>query len=140
LIEAIESALAIGDLDKATELLAVPESLDPGDMTPVLEANALRLRARLDTARGDQAHVDARYRSAAARSREFDLPVYLALTQLEHGEWLETQRRADEAEPLLSEAAATFERLGAIPLLERARRTSAGVAGTVSGAITSNET
>ena len=140
LIEVIESALALGDLDKAAELLAVPESLDPGDMTPLLEANALRLRARLDAARGDQAHVDARYRSAAARSLEFDLPVYLALTQLEHGEWLEAQGRADEAEPLLSEAASTFERLEAVPWLERARRTSASASGVVSSAITSNQT
>ena len=58
----------------------MPESLDTGDMTPLLEANALRLRARLDAARGDQAQVDcAVSRSAAARSREFDLPLYVAL-------------------------------------------------------------
>ena len=112
----------------------MPESLDPGDMTPVLEANALRLRARLDAARGDQTQVDARFRSAAARSREFDLPVYVALTQLEHGEWLEAQGRADEADPLLSEAAATFEGLEAVPWLERAQRASASAAGAVSGA------
>jgi ATP/maltotriose-dependent transcriptional regulator MalT len=140
LIEAIESALALGDLGKAAELLAVPESLDPGDMTPLLEANALRLRARLDAARGDQAQVDARFRSAAARCREFDLPVYLALAQLEHADWLEAQGRAGEAEPLLSEAGATFELLGAEPWLERTRRTSASAAGAVSSAITSNQT
>jgi hypothetical protein len=140
LIEAIESALALGDLDKAAELLAVPESLDPGDMTPLLEVNGLRLRARLDAARGDHAQVESRFRAAAARSREFDLPLYLALTQVEHAEWLEAQGRAGEAEPLLSEAAATFERLGAEPWLERARRTSASAAGAVSSAITSNQT
>jgi class 3 adenylate cyclase/tetratricopeptide (TPR) repeat protein len=140
LIEAIESALAINDLGKAAELLAVPESLDPGDMTPLLDVNALRLRARLDAARGDHAKVDSRFRAAVARSREFDLPLYLALTQVEHAEWLETQGRADDAEPLLVEAAATFERLGAVPWLDRARRTSASAAGAVSSAITSNQT
>jgi class 3 adenylate cyclase/tetratricopeptide (TPR) repeat protein len=128
LIEAIEAALALGDLEKAAGLLAIPESLDPGDMTPLLEANALRLRARLEAAREVDGEVDSRFRAAAARCIEFDLPVALALTQLEHGEWLAAQDRAEEADAMLSEAGATFERLGAAPWLERSRRARSGFA------------
>ena len=51
--------------------------------------------------------------------REIAAPFYLAVTQLEHGEWLTGQGRADEAEPLLAEARETFERLEATPWLER---------------------
>ena len=45
---------------------------------------------------------------------------YLAVTELEHGEWLAPRGRRDEAEPRLAEAREIFERLGATPWLERA--------------------
>ena len=51
--------------------------------------------------------------------REFGFVFYLAVTQLEHGEWLVGEGRDAEAEPLLSEARETFERLRATPWLER---------------------
>src|SRR5256885_7076316 len=50
---------------------------------------------------------------------ELEAPFHLAVVQLEHVEWLTTQSREDEAEPLLAEARETFERLGAKPWLER---------------------
>ena len=78
------------------------------------------LGARLDAARGKHERVDERFRAAAALFREFGLVFHLAVTQLEHGEWLAGQSRADEAEPLLAEARETFERLQATPWLERA--------------------
>jgi hypothetical protein len=43
----------------------------------------------------------------------------MAATQLEHGEWLTGQGRAEEAEPLLVEAREIFEQLEATPWLER---------------------
>ena len=43
----------------------------------------------------------------------------LAITLTEHGEWLVTEGRASDAEPMLAEARATFERLEAKPWLER---------------------
>ena len=45
----------------------------------------------------------------------------LAVTLLEHGEWLAAQGRAAEAAPLLTEAGAIFDRLGARPWLDRLR-------------------
>jgi tetratricopeptide (TPR) repeat protein len=119
LVEAIEAALALPDLDKAEELLAIPVSLDPGVLTPFLHANSVRLRARLDAARSNHAQVDERFRNAAAICREFGLTFHLAVTQLEHAEWLITQGRSDDAQPLLDEARQTFEQLQATPWLER---------------------
>jgi hypothetical protein len=119
LVEAVEAALAVPDLDKAEQLLSIPESLDPGELTSFLQANAARLGARLDAARGRQERVDERFRAAAALFREFGVVFHLAVTQLEHGEWLAGQGRGDEADPLLTEAHQTLERLEAHPWLER---------------------
>jgi tetratricopeptide (TPR) repeat protein len=122
LVEAIENALALSDLDKAEDLLGIAESLDPGELTPFLQAHASRLRARLDAACGRGERTDERFRTAAGIFSEFDFIFYLAVTQLEHGEWLEATNRAEEAQPLLAEARETFVRLQAIPWLERADR------------------
>ncbi|MEJ7790747.1 MAG: adenylate/guanylate cyclase domain-containing protein [Gaiellaceae bacterium] len=101
LVEAIEAALALGEREKAGELLATIEKLPPGLRPPYLEAQAHRFRARLD---GDEAG----YRTAAGRFRELDVPFWLGVTLLEHGE-----------EPGLAEARKIFERLEATPWLER---------------------
>ncbi|MEN3343028.1 MAG: hypothetical protein V7644_2432 [Actinomycetota bacterium] len=122
LVEGIEAALALPDLERVEELLAIPDSLDPGDLTPFLQANAARLHAKLAAARGIDDGVDDGFRSAAGLFREFDFVFDLAVTQLEHGEWLEAHGRADEAQPLLDEAQETFERLRATPWIERALR------------------
>ena len=96
--------LDVPDLDKAEELLALPESLDPGELTPYFRASTARLRARVDAARGSHERVDERFRSAATLFREFGIVFYVAVTQLEHAEWLLSQQRVDDAEPLLTEA------------------------------------
>lgn len=60
----------------------------PRELTPFLHANAARLRARLDAAHGNHDHVEERFRTAASVFREFSLVFHLAVTQLEHAEWL----------------------------------------------------
>jgi hypothetical protein len=122
LLEATEAALALPDLDKADELLAIPEALDPGQLTPLLHAHSLRLRARLDAARDNHQQVDEHFRAATALYREFDLTFHQAVSQLEHADWLTGQDRAEEAEPLLTEAHHTFEQLQATPWRERTAR------------------
>jgi hypothetical protein len=47
------------------------------------------------------------------------MPFRLAVTQLEHAEWLARNREEAEAEPLLQDAEETFSRLRATPWLER---------------------
>jgi len=125
LVQAVEAALELADLDKAGELLGVLDSLDPGDLTPFLQAMAARLHARLDVALGGRGEIEQRFRSAAGLFREFGFVFYLAVTQLEHGEWLAAEGRDAEAQPLLAEARETFELLKATPWLDRLR--AAGV-------------
>jgi len=125
LVEATDAAVEVPDLDKAEELLAIPESLDPGELTAFLGASTARLRARVDAARGNHERVEERFRTAASLFREFGLVFYVAVTQLEHAEWLMSQGRAYDAEPLLAEARQTFERLQASPWLQRTAQATA---------------
>jgi len=122
LVEAIEAALALADGKRADELLASVETGPPGLRPPFLEAQANRFRARLGGT--DEAAV-AGFEAAAARFRELDIPFWLAVTQLEHAEWLTDAGKPGEAEPLFAEARAVFERLEASPWLDRASRTAA---------------
>ena len=62
-------------------------------------------------------NVAAQFLEADARFRELGYPYFLALTQLDHAAWLVAQDRPADAEPLLTPAAATFDRLGARPRL-----------------------
>jgi class 3 adenylate cyclase/tetratricopeptide (TPR) repeat protein len=118
--EALESALALGRLEKVAELLAWIDGIPPGKRPPFLAAQAARFRARLAAARGGHDGVEQGFKTAEAVFREHGLPFFLAVTQLEHGEWLTGQGRANDAESLLVEAREIFERLEATPWLERA--------------------
>jgi len=115
-LHAVEGALALGDRAKVEELLEVVEALPPGLSAPFLEATAQRFRARLA---GDDPGADRHLTAAAAQFRSVDMPFYLAVVQLEHGEWLTARGRPDDAQPLLAEARDTLEGLGAQPWLER---------------------
>ena len=105
LVWAVESALALGERGRADELLATVEALPPGLRAPFLEAQTHRFRARMS-------NDEAGFKSAAAGFREYDIPFWLAVTLLEHGELT-----GDAA--LLDEAREIFERLEATPWLER---------------------
>jgi tetratricopeptide (TPR) repeat protein len=120
---ALEAALELNDLRKAEELLGVVEGLPPGRYPQFLRAQVSRFRARLDSER-----VEDDFKGAAGLFRELAVPFYLAVTELEHAEWLVAQGRADEAEPLLAEAREIFERLEAKPWLERLSRVAQGAA------------
>ncbi len=107
LVDAIEAALALGEVSRAEELLAFVEGLAPSARPPLLEAQALRLRARLS---GEASG----YSAAAGRFRALDVPFWLAVTLLEQAE------NGVDGTAALDEARAIFERLGATPWLERA--------------------
>jgi class 3 adenylate cyclase/tetratricopeptide (TPR) repeat protein len=112
LVEALEAALALGERARADELLASVDAIAVGVRPPFLDAQSIRMRARLG---GDGELFGA----AAGRFREIGLPFWLAVTLLEHGELLIEQGAPGEAEPLLAEAGEIFERLEARPWLER---------------------
>ena len=117
--QGLEAALALGKVEWAQELLARVEALPPGRFAPSLRAHAIRFRARLAAEEGDRSSAANAYARAAAIFREFAMSFWLAVTQTEHSEWLAVQGKMDEANPLLSEAHATFRGLDAKPWLER---------------------
>ena len=119
LAEALEAALTLDELGKAGELLATIETLRPGRLTPTLEGQCARFRARLDACRGDHANVERDYRTAVRTFAEHGLVFHHAATQTEYAEWLTGQGRPGDADPLLAEARETFEGLEATPWLER---------------------
>jgi tetratricopeptide (TPR) repeat protein len=119
LVWAAEAALALGNLGKVEELIAVVEQLPPGQRPPFLEAQSTRLRARVAAVRGEHEVLQAGFEAAARMLRELGTPFWLAVSLLEHGEWLTRNAGAEPAEPLLAEASGIFERLGARPWLER---------------------
>ncbi len=116
LVHALEAALALGETERAAELLATLDAIPGGLMPPYLAAQAHRFRARLA---GADVAAEAGYAAAEAGFRQLGMVFWLAVDLLEHGEWLLGAGRAGEAEPLLDEAGEIFERLGALPWLER---------------------
>jgi class 3 adenylate cyclase/tetratricopeptide (TPR) repeat protein len=128
-VEAIEAALALGNLAKAEAFVDVIDSKLRGRFPPYLLAHQARFRARIAHARGMTEGVDSGFKAAAGMFRELSMPFWLAVTMSEHAEWLAGIGRVADAEPLLSEAAFIFERLKASPWLERVSRIApAGVA------------
>jgi predicted ATPase/class 3 adenylate cyclase len=120
-VEALEAALALGDLARADQLLAEIDALFPGQRTPLLDGQQARFRARVEAARGGEAGVDTSFAAAERLFDEYELVFAAAVTRLEHAEWLAGRGRAAEAGPLLTAARESFERLEAAPWLERVR-------------------
>jgi class 3 adenylate cyclase/tetratricopeptide (TPR) repeat protein len=131
LVEALEAALDLDDQTAVDELLALLDGLQPGERTPSLEAQRARFHARVDARRASHEHVDSGYRTAEALFRDHELVFHLAVTQLEHAEWLTGQGLSDDAQPLLAQARETFERLEARPWLERLGAVEAAAPATI---------
>jgi ATP/maltotriose-dependent transcriptional regulator MalT len=126
LIGGIDAAVALGDAAKAEELLGIVTSAPPGLVSPLVRAHATRFAARLAAMRGDHDAVEPGFAAAEALFRSISTPFPLAVVQLEHAEWLVSQGRATEAEPLLEESVQAFRELRAQPWLDRASRVGAG--------------
>ena len=116
--EAAESAFQLGDLDRLESLIRTIEEVPRGKLPQSLYAHSLRLRGRLHARRGE-GEVEPFFKGAAGLFRELSIPFWMAVTLLEHGEWLVDQGRTPEAQPLLDEAQGIFERLKARPWLDR---------------------
>jgi tetratricopeptide (TPR) repeat protein len=118
-VVAVQAALELDRVDKADALLGVVERLPPGVRPQFLNAHVARFRAQLATRSGNGEEAERLFKRAGGLLQELALPFHLAVTRLEHAEWLAAQGRADEAQPLLAEAREIFERLEAEPWLER---------------------
>jgi len=115
-VEALECAFELGDTGKLEQVLEIIEGLRPGERPPLLEAHAVRFRAKLA---GEASAAERGFRRAADIFRERELVFWLAVTELEQAEWLSGRGRPDDAQPLLANARETFEQLEAKPWLER---------------------
>jgi class 3 adenylate cyclase/tetratricopeptide (TPR) repeat protein len=127
-VVALDAAFRLGRMERVEELVDTLDRLRPGQVTPSIRAQTSRFRARLAAARGETEGVDSGYKGAAAAFRDGVIPFWLAVTLVEHGEWLIDQGHAPEAEPLLREARAIFEQLKAGPWLERLTNAESRVA------------
>jgi tetratricopeptide (TPR) repeat protein len=115
-----EAALADGRTERAAEALQAGVLGQP-NTGPLIRAQATRFHAQIAAAEGNAERAEEAFKQAAAAFREYGMPFYLACTETEHAEWLVSQGRSDEAEPLVAEAHETFDRLRATPWLERAQ-------------------
>jgi predicted ATPase/class 3 adenylate cyclase len=118
-VDALEAALELGDLDSIRRRVEEFRQRRPADRLPFTVGQVRRFEALLAARAAEDDRAEERFRAAAEILREIQARFYLACVLLEHGEWLVQSGRADDAEPLLSEAREIFGRLGAAPWLER---------------------
>ncbi len=119
--EALECSLALGDVAKTQDLLGILDALRPGELTPWLRAIRADYRGRLAAQTGSP-DAGAHFQEAERVYEGLGTPFFLAVTQLAHAEWLAEQAEPDEAAALKTAARDVFERLRAVPWLERADR------------------
>jgi tetratricopeptide (TPR) repeat protein len=119
---ALQATLELGQPDRAEQLLRSVEELAPGRRPQFVNANIARFRAHLEQ---NAEETDRLFKGAAGLLQELGIPFYIAVTRLEHAEWLCAQGRKKEAQPLLAEARGILERLQATPWLERLDRVDA---------------
>jgi class 3 adenylate cyclase/tetratricopeptide (TPR) repeat protein len=118
-VVAVEAAMALGDVALATKLLGELTGDNAGQRRHFLVAHAMRLKAALATAGGEDAGVEDGLKGAIGLFRELSYPYWTARSLLEQGDWLMSRGRVDEAEASLAESRAILEALGAMPWLER---------------------
>ena len=117
--EELENALALGDYPRIERLLAEASDWRPGERTPFHRAQLARFGAHVAAWRKENAAADNGFKQAAAAFRELRMPFWTAVASLEYAEWLRSEERGAEAEPLLADSRAVFEELRAAPWLER---------------------
>jgi ATP/maltotriose-dependent transcriptional regulator MalT len=118
---ALEAAVEVGDYDEADRLAELLAARPQGEVPPFLRAQVTRAKALVALVRGDDERVEEDLVSAETAFRELTYPYWTARAQLDRAEWLARRERGDEAAALAGEAAATFERVGSVPMATRAR-------------------
>ena len=117
-VQAGEAALALRDSTALEELTAIADT-GARQMPPFFKAHAARFRARLAAMDLDDASAEANYSWASARFRDIRANFYVAVTLLEHGEWLLDRGKVRDAHELIEQARTMFEGMGARPWLDR---------------------
>jgi class 3 adenylate cyclase/tetratricopeptide (TPR) repeat protein len=119
--EAVHTAIAIGELDIAADLVERMAARPVGRVPPLLRAELPRAQGMLAAARGDHADVEHDLTTALDALVALDYPYWAAQARMDLASWLIGQDRKADASPLLDQAIATLANLGAAPALARAR-------------------
>jgi tetratricopeptide (TPR) repeat protein len=122
MVEAVDAAFDLDEVDRVSEALDDWESLAPAYRGPFLEGHLALFRGLLALRQGDDGGVDDLFARAETAFRGIGVPFYLGRALLEHGEWL-SQVGGGAAE--LDEAHEIFTKLDARPWLERLARARA---------------
>jgi class 3 adenylate cyclase/tetratricopeptide (TPR) repeat protein len=126
-VEAGLAALELGDEETVQRLIEFVGDLPPALRSPLLRAGAARFAGLLAARRGDIRAAEERLAAATRELREVESPFNLAQVLLEHAEVLAGAGHEGDSAPFLMEARALFERLGAVPWLQRADSLAPGV-------------
>ena len=116
----VDAGLAVDD--RASVEAALARSRTQDSSIPSLRAHRSRASSRLAAHAGESGRVEPGFKAADALFRQAENAFWLAVTLLDHGVWLVSERREADAEPLLAEAREIFERLKAASWLERIDR------------------
>ena len=116
--ELCEASFRLGELEPVEQLLGEWAAFTPARRPLSLQGQEARIRGRLAGLEGDTELVERQYMLAVRAFREVGYVFWLAVSLLEHGEWLAGAARADEARPMLDEATALFEQMKARPWLD----------------------
>jgi tetratricopeptide (TPR) repeat protein len=118
---AVDGALALDRLDDVAWLVSLLEHEPPGHLSAYMSAQLARAQGLLAAARGEHGDVEAHLDAALERFTSLRYPYWAARVRTDLAAWLVERERTTEAVPLLDDAIAELERLGAVPALERAR-------------------
>ena len=118
-VVAAEAAFELGDQSEMQTELDRMRSMLPGHRCPLIDAHQTRFEGRWAALSGGE---PAGLTDAAQAFRALGMPFETAVVLLEHAEWLISENRARDAEPLLAEAQQTFTQLEATPWLARVDR------------------
>jgi tetratricopeptide (TPR) repeat protein len=124
---AADAAFELGDLSEVSRLVDLLDQQPQGHIPPVLRAERQRIRARQLAARADPSATEA-FAAATQSFRQLGSPYHLAVGLLDHADHLTAADDPQAAHQLAAEAEGIAERLGAQPLLKRARRLMPGAA------------
>jgi class 3 adenylate cyclase/tetratricopeptide (TPR) repeat protein len=116
---AARAAHDLADTATTTELLAMLDSYQPGQLAPMQRAERDLARARLTTADAGP-DTGAAFPAAITRLRQHSTPYHLAHGLLDHAEHLLRLGDDEAAEEAIAEARGTAGRLRCQPLLDRA--------------------
>ncbi len=119
---AVDAALALRDVECADRIAATVEEMGAGGRPQSLAAHAMRHRALIGVAAGDDGRSDQLFRRAAALFRELAMPFPMAVTLFDHARWLAGAGATAEAAPLIETAGEVFTQLEANPWLDRLNR------------------